>query len=92
MFNECRKASAVNNYEEVDDFAGEIFRIIWERYNPTTGEVEETLEIEPHEADGLEAVEKLADVKKPEGEWRGYRYVYNSDGVIKHIRPVNYKE
>ncbi|MDD2470706.1 MAG: hypothetical protein PHY67_02555 [Methanocorpusculum sp.] len=92
MFNDCKKFNAVTNYTEEDDYAGERFSVIWERYNPVTGEVEETLEIEPHDADGLEAVEKLADVKKPDGEWRGNRYVYNSDGVMKHIRPVNCKE
>jgi len=65
--------------------------VTWERYNTETGEVEETLDLECYDEDGLEAMETLTDVKKPNGEWQGYRYVYISNGVEKHIRPKDNK-
>ena len=91
MFNVCHRSDAENDYEEEDDYAGEVFSVTWERYNTKIGKVEDSIDIEPHEADGLEAVEILVDVKKPKGQWIGFRYVYLSNGVEKHIRPVDYK-
>lgn len=90
MFDLFKKSKSSSNVPEVeDDEYDEGNVVIWERYNTETGEVEETLELECHDEDGLEAMETLTDVKKPRGEWQGYRYVYLSNGVEKHIRPKN---
>lgn len=88
MFNLFKKFDAKQNPEEDEvDAYDEENVVTWERYNTDTGEVEETLDLECYDEDGLEAMETLTDVKKPNGEWQGYRYVYISNGVEKHIRP-----
>ena len=63
----------------------------WNVTIPKQVRFEASIDIEPHEADGPEAMEMLVDVKKPKGQWIGFRYVYLSNGVEKHIRPVDYK-
>ncbi len=92
MFNLFKKSDAKQNPEEdeVDAYDEENI-VTWERYNTETGEVEEILDLECYDEDGLEAMETLTDVKKPNGEWQGYRYVYISNGVEKHIRPKDNK-
>lgn len=88
MFDLFKKSKASSNAPEIeDDESDEENIVIWERYNTKTGEVEDILELECYDEDGLEAMEALTDVKKPNGEWQGYRYVYISNGVEKHIRP-----
>ncbi|HJJ35103.1 MAG: hypothetical protein PHF01_00215 [Methanocorpusculum sp.] len=88
MFDLFKKSKASSNAPEIeDDESDEENIVIWERYNTKTGEVEDILELECYDEDGLEAMETLTDVKKPNGEWQGYRYVYISNGVEKHIRP-----
>ncbi len=84
------KKSAAKQCPCDDEFDDEDI-VTWERYNTETGEVEDILEVECHDEDGLEAMEALTDVKRPNGEWQGYQYVYISNGVEKHIRPINYK-
>jgi len=79
----------MEEYDEFDESDESV--VIWERYNAETGEVEETLTLECYDEDGLEAMETLTDVKKPNGEWQGYRYVYIANGVEKHIRPKDNK-
>lgn len=92
MFDLFKKSKASSNAPEVEDNEyDEENVVIWERYNTKTGEVEEILELECYDEDGLEAMETLTDVKKPNGEWQGYRYVYISNGVEKHIRPKDNK-
>lgn len=75
------------NYNEDE----EPTHVIWERYNFDTGEVEETAEIEIFDEDGLQAMEKLCDDMKAEGEWQGYAYVYETKGVKKYVRPKDNK-
>ncbi|NLC90338.1 hypothetical protein [Methanocorpusculum bavaricum] len=88
MFDLFKKSKASSNAPEIeDDESDEENIVIWERYNTKTCEVEDILELECYDEDGLEAMETLTDVKKPNGEWQGYRYVYISNGVEKHIRP-----
>lgn len=88
MFDLFKKSKASSNAPEIeDDESDEENIVIWERYNTKTGEVEDILELECYDEDGLEAMETLTDVKKPNGEWQGYRDVYISNGVEKHIRP-----
>ncbi|MEA5085921.1 MAG: hypothetical protein VB007_01685 [Methanocorpusculum sp.] len=88
MFDLFKKSKASSNAPEIeDDESDEENIVILERYNTKTGEVEDILELECYDDDGLEAMETLTDVKKPNGEWQGYRYVYISNGVEKHIRP-----
>lgn len=88
MFDLFKKSKVSSNAPEIeDDESDEENIVIWERYNTKTGEVEDILELECYDEDGLEAMETLTDVKKPNGEWQGYRYVYISNGVEKHIRP-----
>lgn len=88
MFDLFKKSKASSNAPEIeDDESDEENIVILERYNTKTGEVEDILELECYDEDGLEAMETLTDVKKPNGEWQGYRYVYISNGVEKHIRP-----
>jgi len=92
MFALFKKAKALPNKHEVEDSEYDEENVVtWERYNTDTGEVEETLDLECYDEDGLEAMETLTDVKKPNGEWQGYRYVYISNGVEKHIRPKDNK-
>ena len=92
MFNLFKKFDAKQNPEEDEvDAYDEENVVTWERYNTDTGEVEETLDLKCYDEDGLEAMETLTDVKKPNGEWQGYRYVYISNGVEKHIRPKDNK-
>lgn len=92
MFDLFKKSKASSNAPEIeDDESDEENIVIWERYNTKTGEVEDILELECYDEDGLEAMETLTDVKKPNGEWQGYRYVYISNGVEKHIRPKDNK-
>lgn len=88
MFDLFKKSKASSNAPEIeDDESDEENIVIWERYNTKTCEVEDILDLECYDEDGLEAMETLTDVKKPNGEWQGYRYVYISNGVEKHIRP-----
>ena len=62
--------------------------ITWVRYNSDEDEVEESIRIEIHDEDGLEAMTKLIDIKNStEGKWVGFSYVYHKDGVRKEIRP-----
>ncbi len=92
MFTLFKKSDAKQKPEEDEvDAYDEENVVTWERYNTETGEVEETLDLECYDEDGLEAMETLTDVKKPNGEWQGYRYVYISNGVEKHIRPKDNK-
>lgn len=92
MFNLFKKSDAKQKPEEDEvDAYDEENVVTWGRYNTETGEVEETLDLECYDEDGLEAMETLTDVKKPNGEWQGYRYVYISNGVEKHIRPKDNK-
>ncbi|MDO9523499.1 MAG: hypothetical protein Q7J08_07305 [Methanocorpusculum sp.] len=92
MFNLFKKSDAKQKSEEDEvDAYDEENVVTWERYNTETGEVEEILDLECYDEDGLEAMETLTDVKKPNGEWQGYRYVYISNGVEKHIRPKDNK-
>jgi|LSQX01.1.fsa_nt_gb hypothetical protein len=94
MFNPFKKSASrqepeMEEYDEFDESDESV--VIWERYNTETGEVEEILELECYEEDGLKAMETLTDVKRPNGEWQGFRYVYISNGVEKHIRPKDNK-
>ncbi len=79
----------MEEYDEFDESDESV--VIWERYNAETGEVEETLTLECYDEDGLEAMEMFTDVKKPNSEWQGYRYVYIANGAEKHIRPKDNK-
>ncbi len=92
MFNLFKKSDAKQHPEadEADEYDEENV-VTWERYNTETGEVEDTLDLECYDEDDLEAMETLTDVKKPNGEWQGYRYVYIANGVEKHIRPKDNK-
>jgi hypothetical protein len=92
MFNLFKKSDAKQKPEEDEvDAYDEENVVTWERYNTETGEAEEIFDLECYDEDGLEAMETLTDVKKPNGEWQGYRYVYISNGVEKHIRPKDNK-
>ncbi len=92
MFDLFKKTKSLPNTPEVEDNEYDDENVVtWERYNTETGEVEETLDLECYDEDGLEAMEMLTDVKRPNGEWQGYRYVYISNGVEKHIRPKDNK-
>ena len=92
MFDLFKKSKTSSTAPEVEDNEYDDENVVtWERYNTQTGEVEETLDLECYDEDGLEAMETLTDVKRPNGEWQGYRYVYISNGVEKHIRPKDNK-
>lgn len=65
--------------------------VIWERYNSDTGEVEATAEIEIFDEDALEAINKLCDDKKAEGDFEGFAFVYETKGVRKLVRPKDNK-
>lgn len=81
-FGKKSKEAVEEEFEDNDDC------LTWVRYNCDDDEVEESVQIERHDEEGLEAMEALIDIRNSsDGEWRGFAYVYKKDGVRKEIRP-----